>query len=482
MTVSKSEVLPSIFVAALAILGGALLAIAYSNDPIWWAAWFAPAPALAAVLAAPRRIRRAVGLAIGLISGVLSFSYRVDTGSIAAAGGIAIAYAFAWGSTLKLAATVAERKNAVVATLVLPTTWAAIDTLLIHLSPHGSMGSLAYSQADMLTIQQLASLGGVPLMTFVVLLPGAAVGLVIACALETKSIRLLPQAISVAVVAMIAAILFGLLRLNSAPEPTGPVVVMIAADMNTGARRDWREFVENYGPVLDQAARPGATVLLPEAILRVDEHGLEQAKTALSALALERAATIVVGVVVDDGEISTNNALALLPDGTTSTYIKQHLVPGLERGLTPGNRDLVVRWPATGTGIAICKDMHFPALGRRYASEGARLMLVPAYDFNVDAELMMRVAAIRGIEGGYSVARAARNGMSAVTDPYGRILAERRSGNEVRQLTSQIPPALGTLPLYVRIGDLFGWLCLFAWLAVAVGCKLKQSRDASLSS
>ncbi len=431
---------------------------------------------------APQRMKWAVGLLIGLSASALSLSYRVETGSVAATIVIAIAYAIGWSSTLKLAATVAERVNAVIAALIVPLSWAAIDTLLIHFSPHGSMGSLAYSQGEMLAIQQLASLGGVPLITFVVLLPGSAAGLAIAYATGEKSIRLLPQASALAIVTSAAAIGFGLIRLNAVPLPTDHVVVMIATDGSKPARRDWREFSDTYGAALDRAARSGVTVVLPEKILRLDEAGLRRLRTTLSTLASERDTTIVIGVEIDNGQIATNNALAFLPDGTTYNYAKQHLVPGLEADLTPGSRDLFIGSPGPVTGIAICKDMHFPTLARRYASEGAKVMLVPAYDFDVDADMMMRVAAIRGIEGGFAVARTARDGMSALTDPYGRVIAERRSGSQVEELVGQLPQALDSPPLYVRIGDVFGWFSLLAWLAIAIGVRLKRTNGSTVTS
>lgn len=427
-------------------------------------------------------MRGSVGLLIGLIPGALSFGYRVETGSIAAAVVIAIAYAIGWSSTLKLAANVAERCNAIAAAFALPAAWAAIDTLLIHLSPHGSIGSLAYSQSSLLSIQQLASLGGVPLITFVVLLPGSAVAIILAFASGKKSIRLLPQAISIAILVSVAAISFGFARLNTAPPPTGPVVVMISADKIKGARRDWMGFVDTYGAILDGATRPGVTILLPEKILRVDKGELKQAQMALSALARERAATIVIGLVVDNGQAGTNRALAFLPDGTTSTYIKQHLIPGLEGDLVAGHQDLLINQPVVATGIAICKDMHFPALGRNYALKGTKLMLVPAYDFDVDANMLMRVTAMRGIEGGYTVARTARDGLSSVTDAYGRIVAQRRSDEKVGQLTSQLPQALSAPPLYAQIGDLFGWLCLLAWIGIYMLARLKRVSSLSVTN
>jgi apolipoprotein N-acyltransferase len=95
--------------------------------------------------------------------------------------------------------------------------------------------------------------------------------------------------------------------------------------------------------------------------------------------------------------------------------------------------------------------------------------------------MMMRVAAIRGIEGGFAVARTARDGMSALTDPYGRIIAERRNGAQVGELVGQLPPALDSPPLYVRIGDMFGWMCLLAWLVIAV-CVKQTRRSGSAAA
>ncbi len=461
---------------ALALISGGLLALAYSNNPAWWAAWLAPAPALAAVLLTPPKWRRHVGLAVGLLAGMLSFNYRVETGSFMAAVVITAAYAFGWSSTLRLAASVAERWGAITAAFVLPAAWAAIDTLLNQLSPHGSVGSLAYSQGDMLPAFQLASLGGVSAVTFLILLPGSAAGLAMAQGFGGPAIRRLPQAAGLALAVTAAALLFGTVRLSADPTPVGPEVAMIVADTTASARRDWGQFVKTYGPALDRAAQRGRTVLLPEAILRLDAAGLAPATTALRSIARARQATIVVGVVVDDGRVSTNRALVFLPDGTSVTYLKQHLVPGIERDTTPGNRDLIIASPMGGTGIAICKDMHFPTLGRHYATDGARLMLVPANDFKVDDRMMMTVAAVRGIEGGYAVARAARSGMSAMSDPYGRILAERRSDQTAGTLMTRAPAALAAPPLYARVGDLFGWACLFAWLGLSIGFKLQAAR------
>ena len=472
----------AVLVVALALAGGALLAFGYANDPLWWAAWLATAPALAAVLLAPARLRLAAGLAVGLVSGALTFGYHVTTGSVAPAVAIAVAYAFGWAGTLRLAAAAAERWQATVAALVLPISWAAIDTLLIHFSPHGSAGSLAYSQAGVLPVLQAASLGGVPAVTFVLLLPGSFAGLMLAQWLGGPRLRRLGQAAVLTGVVVAGVLLFGWWRLDAGPGRSSTQVTMIASDRRAPEGRTWERFAADYGAAIDRAARPGVTVLLPEAVFRSDVSGAQRTAQSLAALARNRSATLVVGVVVDEGEKVTNRALVATPDGRFTWYVKQHLVPGVERDYTPGDRNLLVASPMAGTGVAICKDMHFPTLGRSYARDGARLMLVLASDFDVDDRMMAAVTAVRGIEGGYTVARAARHGMSFISDPYGRIVAERRSGAATGTLAARAPSALSTPTLYARVGDLFGWTCVAGSLALVLATRRRRYRRAAVAA
>jgi apolipoprotein N-acyltransferase len=257
---------------------------------------------------------------------------------------------------------------------------------------------------------------------------------------------------------------------------------MIASDRRAPGPRTWERFAADYGAAIDHAARPGVTVLLPEAVLRTDVPGSQRAAQGLAALARNRGATLVVGVVVEEGEKVTNRALVATPDGRSAWYVKQHLVPGVERDYSPGNRNLLVASPVAGTGVAICKDMHFPTLGRSYARDGARLMLVLASDFDVDDRMMAAVTALRGIEGGYTVARAARHGMSFISDPYGRIVAERRSGAATGALVARAPSALSAPTLYARVGDLFGWTCAAAWLALVLAMLRRRWRRAAVAA
>ncbi|MBF0806839.1 hypothetical protein IR116_08825, partial [Streptococcus sp. 19428wA2_WM07] len=117
-------------------------------------------------------------------------------------------------------------------------------------------------------------------------------------------------------------------------------------------------------------------------------------------------------------------------------------------------------------GLAICKDMHFAPLGLAYGKAGAQTMLVPAWDFQFDAWMGARMTVVRGVENGYAVLRAAREGVLTVSDAYGRVLAERASSMPGSTL-------LAPLPAHPSVSTWAGWLGpLFGWLCVALGVIL----------
>ena len=129
-----------------------------------------------------------------------------------------------------------------------------------------------------------------------------------------------------------------------------------------------------------------------------------------------------------------------------------------ERTDIPGLTFVTQRIDEHSIALGICKDMHFAAFARRYGRLNVGAVLVPAWDFQRDAWWAQRVTVIRGIENGFAVVRAAREGMLSVSDAYGRVLAERPSA-PMPGATLLVTVPLGA-PLatpYTRLGDVFGW-------------------------
>jgi apolipoprotein N-acyltransferase len=141
-------------------------------------------------------------------------------------------------------------------------------------------------------------------------------------------------------------------------------------------------------------------------------------------------------------------------------YNKQHLLPPMESNLTPGTGLVTLSRTNQKWGVAICKDMDFTPLSRQYGKAGVGLMLVPGWDFDLDRSWHGHMAVMRGVEDGFSVVRAAKNGYLTVSDSRGRIVAETRSDSApFPALVASVPAAHGAT-IYLLLGDWFAWLAL----------------------
>ena len=117
--------------------------------------------------------------------------------------------------------------------------------------------------------------------------------------------------------------------------------------------------------------------------------------------------------------------------------------------------------------MTICKDMDFTPLSRVYGAAGVGLMLVPAWDFVLDRTAHGHMAILRGVESGFAIVRAAKQGYLTVSDNRGRIRAEVTSDAAPFATLLATVPETHTPTLYLWLGDWFAWLSL-AMLAGAL--------------
>jgi apolipoprotein N-acyltransferase len=87
-----------------------------------------------------------------------------------------------------------------------------------------------------------------------------------------------------------------------------------------------------------------------------------------------------------------------------------------------------------------------------------------------------QMATFRAIENGVSLVRIADNGLSIVTDPYGRTLAavDHFTTSE-RVLVAQVP-AKGVFTVYPVIGDLFAWLVVAGFVVITIVTVVQDRR------
>ena len=80
--------------------------------------------------------------------------------------------------------------------------------------------------------------------------------------------------------------------------------------------------------------------------------------------------------------------------------------------------------------------------------------------------LHSRKAILRGVEDGFSIARAARHGILSISDDRGRVLSERATGSTPLAVLIAAIPVEHEATFYSRFGDWFAWLSLVALVVV----------------
>jgi len=88
----------------------------------------------------------------------------------------------------------------------------------------------------------------------------------------------------------------------------------------------------------------------------------------------------------------------------------------------------------------------------------------------------LNLASYRAIETGLPVVRATPTGVSAMIDPWGRVIdGARLDPGESGVIDSLLPQPTGVTP-YGRFGDLFFWLMVLAGVAPTLGALIKARR------
>jgi apolipoprotein N-acyltransferase len=280
------------------------------------------------------------------------------------------------------------------------------------------------------------------------------------------------RALAIAVGCVVSAVLvFGEWRLQSNSPAKSVRVTLIAKDvpmsLYPGSEGQALELLREYADEIRRVTPPGTqAVVLPEKIGRVSESALAEVDAPFSSAATTTRAAVVVGLVRRTSSGSFNSSRFYSADGKLeANYDKHHLIPGVEPE-KPADKRIILDELSGKWGLQICKDMDFPALSREYAADGANLMLVPAWDFNVDGWLHSRMAVLRAVENGFALARSARNGLLTLSDNRGRILAETATAPGRFVTISGMLNVAAEKPFYTRTGDWFAWLCVAGFIVL----------------
>jgi apolipoprotein N-acyltransferase len=148
----------------------------------------------------------------------------------------------------------------------------------------------------------------------------------------------------------------------------------------------------------------------------------------------------------------------------------------------PGSGYQVARTPQGAVGIFICYESIFPQLVRRLVSGGAEVLVNISNDAwfgNSSAALQhLEMARLRAIENCRYLLRATNDGITAVVDPYGRVI-DQLPRHQLMALHGHFTYLSGRT-FYTAHGDVFAWLCVIVTVgtvALSVGRSRRKGYD-----
>jgi apolipoprotein N-acyltransferase len=460
--------------AILAIIASATM-FYFGNglEPWWPLMWFAPLPLLLFALRSRWWVAALTTVAAMMLGNLNLWGYLVNTLGLPV---------FAWveiflGASVVFAAGVLLFRALVLhgavwsGLIALPALWVTCEYVRNLTTPHGTAGSFAYSQLKFLAFLQLASLTGPWGMSFVLLLFPAAIAIALYLRPGAPKRALQVAGVGIGLVALV--LVFGLVRLAMPTQKQMVKVGLITSDdkanlMVAEPGADTERLFRDYAREGSRLASEGAqAIVMPEKVGVTLQGKAAGTDAILQSLASQTGATVVAGVVHVDAPVKYNEARIYTPGADVQRYDKEHMLPPFESNLTVGTTRVLLARPQQTWGVAICKDMDFSSPSHPYGKAGTGLMLVPGWDFVVDASWHGHIAVMRGVEDGFSVARAAKNGFLTVSDDRGRIIGEVSSNSALFATLLVSVPAAHDWTVYQWLGDWFAWVAIAMLVVVA---------------
>lgn len=387
-----------------------------------------------------------------------------------------------------------------------PLVWPLLELLRTKSQIGFPWGLLGYAMTPYVPFIQIASLGGVYLVSaWLVLVNLLLFDLVrvLASHAPTKKSPTRALAGRLAWIAFAFALPLGFSAFHIRPLTPWFSLAIVQPNVSPFDKGDWdsREKIQADLATLTRqaAATKPDLILYPETATLVDVTRSTTVGPLIRSLADSLRTEIFTGTpLFDERRNSWHNGAVLIRPGehpVKQRYHKIHLVPFSEKipysdelpiirrllgtadmGDWARGRDYTVfQWSRGALSALICFEAIFPDLAREFTRRGSELLAVVTNDgwFGrlVGAQQHAELAILRTVENGVPMIRSANNGISFIVDPYGRVLKQTRLFVQTI-LAGQVPrPTSPTL--YRRHGDWFMLVCL---LGLVVGLAIQRAR------
>ena len=388
--------------------------------------------------------------------------------------------------------------------------WVGFEYLR-HKAQLGQLWGMLYtSQHSNLPLIQLASLGGVWLVSFIVMVANYALGLAVIAVMsgtpslshvlgegggrgegEGPNVR---RMLVIAVAVVLVAYGVGFALLGGQPT-TGSSLLRVAAVQIGGdlgdfpefygrwCRRDWPGMAEavldGLEPLTREAAAQGAKLVIwPEASLWVDPQDHPETKARLVRLVQETGIYLVSThfILPEEGNLGwwlgfvpgmRNEATLISPDGEfLGVYGQDHPIPFTGEAFITERTYPTYPTPFGTLATIICYDNTFTDTTRRLVRKGAQVIAHPTHDWQPMVVFDPLHDIFRAVENRVSIVKADWRYGSAIIDPYGRVLAASPTDRRTKMvLMADVPVPSSSGTLYTKTGDWFGILCFLGMLA-----------------
>ncbi len=461
-----------------AVATGLVLAASRPGFDFGWLAFVGLVPLLWAL----KGVRPRVAFSLGLIAGfvyyaiVVSWAWYFGAIAIVPFAGVLALY---WGGACALIALMNPRGW--LRPFAIASAWVVGEAAVSRWPLGGfSWGELGYAMHNIPPMRSLAALGGVALVSFVVVLINALIaetmGAPLAAVLRGSSI--------LGVVVVGTAVWFAAWpRLES--SGTMRIAMLQGNDINRDLTpQEMAAFTLplRHFALADQLTGRYDLIVFPESAFHPEYVNDPRITERLISYARQHSAVVLGNGVAEAGNGKVFNRNVLY-DGTgrlLGTYEKRHLVPfgewvpwraelqsliselkRIPRDFTPGHQRGIFTIASHRIATVICFESAFGPLVRDRAEQGAELIVVStnnrSYRRSANSEQHVALDQLRAAETGRSVLHASVSGITAVIDDRGRITRSTQLFHNEAVTTMAVTRHGATV--YMRIGDSFALLC-----------------------
>ncbi|MFG3510189.1 apolipoprotein N-acyltransferase [Streptomyces sp. NPDC047821] len=487
---------------AAAVAAGALPALAFPAPSLWWWAYVALVPWMLLLRTAATGRRAALEGWLGGTGFMLAVhhwlmpSLHVFILLLAALLGLLW---LPWGALVRrMLAGTPPRARAAAALAVVPSGWLMVELVRSWEGLGGPWGLLGASQWQVPPALRVAALGGVWLVSLLVVAVNTAVTLLV----SVRSLR----ATAVAGLAVCALVTGAAAWWAPAPERAGQArVAVVQPGVINGVDGPERRFARGVELTRELAGRGDVDLVVwGESSVGADLTARPEYTRRLADLSRDVGAEVLVNVDArraDRPGIYKSSVLVGPGGATGDRYDKMRLVPFGEyvpfrsvlgwatsvgkaaaedrrRGgapvvMTLGERGLRL-------GPLVCFESAFPDMSRHLAREGAQMLVAQSATSTFQESWApgqhASLAALRAAETGRPVVHATLTGVSAVYGPDGGRIGAPLGTEASTAAVYEVPVAGGTTP-FVRLGawPVYGALVVLAALgAVETGRRVRR--------